>query len=123
MTEQSVPPAQAPCGAGNEGLPVPAATLSQALPAPQEQPTAPGDAAQPTTVGSIGVRVDLDAKADFASFAHQYIRDYISLAEPRRPRSFLRARLRYSRFSTIRTYRRAGSSQCCSGTFSTPLRL
>ena len=42
---------------------------------------APGPAAQPTNVGSVVVHTDIDAKGKFATFAHQYIRDYINLAD------------------------------------------
>lgn len=72
---------QAPRGAGQEDLQVPAAIARAPLPTPTEHVAEASDATQPTTVGSVGVRTDIDSKGEFTAFAHQYIREYINLAD------------------------------------------
>lgn len=72
---------QEPRGAGQEGLHVPVTIARASLPTPMEHAAEASDAAQPSTVGSVGVRTDIDAKGEFTAFAHQCIRDYINLAD------------------------------------------
>ena len=80
MTEAGAP-TQGPRRAGLDDLQIPAAIAHAPLPIPAEHVTEASDAAQPTNVGSVGVRTDIDAKGEFSAFAHQYIRDYIKLAD------------------------------------------
>lgn len=72
---------QAPRGAGQGDLRVPAMLARAPLPTPMAHVAEASDGAQPTTVGNLGVRTDIDAKSDFTAFAHQYIREYINLAD------------------------------------------
>lgn len=81
MNERSESQTQAPRVIGSEGLPVPAAAVRDPLPVPQEPASGSAEVAQPTTGGNASVRADLDTRGEFASFAHQYIRDYIALAD------------------------------------------
>lgn len=62
------------------GLPVPDTIGREALPAPTEATATAGDVDQPSNRGP-GSRADVEGKSDFASFAHQYIREYINLAD------------------------------------------
>ncbi len=78
---QSGPQTQAARGTGQEDLQVPATIARANLPTPIEHVAEASDATQPITAGSAGVRTDVDAKAEFTSFAHQYIREYINLAD------------------------------------------
>jgi hypothetical protein len=81
MTEEQAAGAQAPRGTVTEGLPVPTAAVREPLPTPTEPATVAPEEKQPSAVGPSGTRGDAEAKADFASFAHQYFRDYINLAD------------------------------------------
>jgi hypothetical protein len=64
-----------------QGLPVPPAAVRDALPTPTSGTIGPHDAQQPGALGGTASRGDAEAKIDFASFVHQYIRDYINLAD------------------------------------------
>lgn len=72
---------QAPRGMGQEELQVPASVARGSLPTPTHRPAESSDAGQPATAGSGGARSDIEAKDGFTTFAHQYIRDYINLAD------------------------------------------
>ena len=80
MTEPSAQ-TQGPRGGGQDDLQIPAAIARAPLPIPAEHVAESSDAAQPTTAVGVGVRPDVEAKGEFAAFAHQYIRDYINLAD------------------------------------------
>ena len=80
MTERDVP-TQAPRGAGLEALQVPVSMARTSLPTPIEHVAEASETGQPTTIGSVGVRTDIEAKGEFTSFAHQYIRNYINVAD------------------------------------------
>lgn len=81
MSDEQAPAAQAPRGTVTEGLPVPTAAVREPLPTPAEPATPAPEEKQPGAVGPSGARADAEAKAEFASFTHQYVRDYINLAD------------------------------------------
>lgn len=72
---------QGPKGSSQDDLQIPAANVNSPLPTPIGRAAEPADAAQPTTAGNVEGRSDIDAKGEFAAFAHHYIRDYINLAD------------------------------------------
>jgi hypothetical protein len=79
MTEPEVE-AQGPRGAGQDELQVPAEMATAPLPTP-EHTAGPADSGQPATAGGAGASSEADIKSEFSAFAHQYIREYINLAD------------------------------------------
>jgi hypothetical protein len=60
---------------------IPAADVREALPKPEQQPPAAVDEPQPASAGVTPGRGDAETQIEFASFTHQYIRDFIALAD------------------------------------------
>lgn len=81
MTEATAQ-AQGWRGTEQDDLQAAAGTVAAALPTPTgERAGRTSEETQPTTVGRARARTDLDARGDFTTFAHRYIRDYINLAD------------------------------------------
>jgi len=73
--------AQAMQSAMSEGLPVPPSAVRDPLPTPTDQPETPGEPGRPATPVSTGTSGDAEGKGEFVQFAHEYIREYIRLAD------------------------------------------
>ena len=81
MTEAN-PQAQGWRGTEQDDLQAGTGTVPAALPTPTgESVERASEEMQPTTAGRVGPRTGLDARGDFTTFAHRYIRDYINLAD------------------------------------------
>lgn len=81
MSEQPVADTQATRGAANPELPVPQALVPEALPTPTGGKTSPSDRQQPVPPFLQTTSGDADARERFADAAHQYVREYIRLAD------------------------------------------
>lgn len=81
MSDSEKRDAQAQQGTISEGLPVPATAVPEALPTPADQIEFGADKTQPSAAGGTAVRAETEAKAAFSRFAHEYIREYIKLAD------------------------------------------
>lgn len=80
MTDQTQSGSQVARDAQPAQLPVPETIGREPIPVPAATGEAAAESEQPSTRGP-GNRAEMDAKSEFASFAHQYIREYISLAD------------------------------------------
>src|SRR6266545_1720993 len=80
MTRQILD-AQGTREAVSQSLPVPERLAREALPTPAEQPDVPSDQRQPTSAGLATTRGNAETQIEFTSFTHQYIRDFINLAD------------------------------------------
>jgi hypothetical protein len=83
MTQKTPADAQATRGMEPAASMIPPADVREALPKPAQQPPlAPAVAeAQPASAGVAIGGGDAEPHLEFASFTHQYIRDFISLAD------------------------------------------
>lgn len=80
MTQHLAGGSQASRDVPRTGLPVPDTIGRDALPTPTDA-AVPSDGADQPSTGGPGSRPDVESKAEFSGFAHQYIREYISLAD------------------------------------------
>ena len=80
-SEESSESTQSSRPRGSHELPVPPGALREPLPTPAEPTEAgvPGD--QPSTATSVGSGGTVEHRAKFSESAHQYIREYIRLAD------------------------------------------
>jgi hypothetical protein len=81
MTESTKTDTQASQGKSIPGLPVPSALTREALPTPSGGGESASDRQQPAPPASPTMTGDAEARERFAEATHQYIREYIRLAD------------------------------------------
>lgn len=81
MTEQRQVDAQAARDKANPELPVPAELAREAIPTPTGLTDSPTDRQQPAAPSSPVTSADAEARERFAEATHQYVREYIRLAD------------------------------------------
>lgn len=81
MTESTKTDTQAARGKSIPGLPVPPALTREALPTPSGGGESASDRQQPAPPASPTTTGDAEARESFAEATHQYIREYIRLAD------------------------------------------
>lgn len=81
MSDSEKRDAQARQGTVGEGLPVPSTAIREALPTPADHIESAADKSQPSAAAGPALRSETEAKLAFSGFAHEYIREYISLAD------------------------------------------
>ena len=81
MSDSQSSDTQAPRDRQSPALPVPSAAIREALPTPIGGGEAPTDKQQPTPPATPVTDGDAEARERFAETTHQYVREYIRLAD------------------------------------------